>query len=705
MPTTIKLKNSVTTTAAPSSLVQGEVASNITDRKLWVGDASSTPVQILGAGAPVAGTTGTFTGNTTVAGTFSANGGATLGDASGDALTINSSAVSIPNGLNFDSNTLVIDAAGNRVLVGLSSAPASNNNIMFAGGLGGGPNILLYSNPTASQAATSGISVNTYGTGKFAGYSLSSNGNGVYANSGGAAQTYVASRASNILFGSLDNNPFENTSTTFTEQMRITSAGNVGIGITSTSGYKFKVSTSSTQGISVVTTNSTKGTPSLDMVDGSVDMVITPSAVDSVSYVGNYSNHPLVFNTNNTESMRITSAGNLGIGTQSPALGLVVEKDNGSGYVAGFRNASGSPILTIQNTGGVSQIQGLNSALSAVANIAMQLSGGNVGIGTASPAYRLQINASGGNGISLIGDTNNEASVLFGDSGSAAIGRLVYDNSTDSMRLWTNASERMRIDADGSIGIGTTTPNINTSGTVLHINNSTASRAAIIHMTNAESGSAAADGLICGKWSDGTNYFYDYDNNPIIFGTNNTIRMTILAGGNVQTQGQIDVGRGNNTTSALNAISIIRFAGGGSQYGMQFIPTANDTVAIYFSNAAGFGVGSISTTSTNTSYVTSSDYRLKENIAPMIGALDKVAALKPVTYTWKADGSNGEGFIAHELAEVCPDAVNGEKDALNEDGSIKAQGIDTSFLVATLTAAIQELNAKVTALEAQLENK
>jgi hypothetical protein len=104
-------------------------------------------------------------------------------------------------------------------------------------------------------------------------------------------------------------------------------------------------------------------------------------------------------------------------------------------------------------------------------------------------------------------------------------------------------------------------------------------------------------------------------------------------------------------------------------------------------------VGVITTSGSATSYATSSDYRLKENVQTMTGALEKVSALNPVTYKWKSDGSNGEGFIAHELAEVCPDAVTGEKDAVNDDGSIKPQSIDTSFLVATLTAAIQELKA------------
>lgn len=118
--------------------------------------------------------------------------------------------------------------------------------------------------------------------------------------------------------------------------------------------------------------------------------------------------------------------------------------------------------------------------------------------------------------------------------------------------------------------------------------------------------------------------------------------------------------------------------------------------------------GTITTNGTNTTYGTSSDYRLKENIAPMTGAIAKVAALKPVTYTWKSTGEADQGFIAHELQEVCPSAVTGEKDAVNEDGSIKPQGIDTSFLVATLTAAIQEqqaiiesLTARVVALEGQ----
>ena len=107
--------------------------------------------------------------------------------------------------------------------------------------------------------------------------------------------------------------------------------------------------------------------------------------------------------------------------------------------------------------------------------------------------------------------------------------------------------------------------------------------------------------------------------------------------------------------------------------------------------------GSISVNGNITTYGSISDYRLKENVQPMTGALEKVQALNPVTFTFKNGGQVSQGFIAHELQAVIPDAVTGEKDAVKEDGSPNYQGVDTSFLIATLTAAIKELNATVVA--------
>ena len=120
-----------------------------------------------------------------------------------------------------------------------------------------------------------------------------------------------------------------------------------------------------------------------------------------------------------------------------------------------------------------------------------------------------------------------------------------------------------------------------------------------------------------------------------------------------------------------------------------------------YRNSASTVAGTISHSgSTTVAYNTSSDYRLKEKVKPMAGALEKVLLLKPVTYTWIEDKTPGEGFIAHELQEISPNCVTGEKDGLDKDGSPIYQGVDVSFLVATLTSAIQELAAKVAKLEA-----
>jgi hypothetical protein len=110
---------------------------------------------------------------------------------------------------------------------------------------------------------------------------------------------------------------------------------------------------------------------------------------------------------------------------------------------------------------------------------------------------------------------------------------------------------------------------------------------------------------------------------------------------------------------------------------------------------------SITTTGTTVTYGTSSDYRLKTNVTPLTDSTAKVKALKPCSYNWVSQPTlQGEGFLAHELAAVVPQAVVGEKDALWPDGSMKAQQVDLSYVVPLLTAALQEALARIEALEA-----
>jgi hypothetical protein len=166
-------------------------------------------------------------------------------------------------------------------------------------------------------------------------------------------------------------------------------------------------------------------------------------------------------------------------------------------------------------------------------------------------------------------------------------------------------------------------------------------------------------------------------------------KMRILSGGEVNI----------NTTGNTNARLVVN---GATKDAIRTIRSGtSSSTQISFANLNGV-VGTISTSGSSTTYATSSDYRLKENIVPMAGALDVIQQLRPVTYTWKADGSPGQGFIAHELQAVVPECVTGEKDAVDDEGNPVYQGMDTSFLVATLTKAIQELKAELDEAKARI---
>jgi hypothetical protein len=242
-------------------------------------------------------------------------------------------------------------------------------------------------------------------------------------------------------------------------------------------------------------------------------------------------------------------------------------------------------------------------------------------------------------------------------------------NTGGVARFLTGGTERMRIDSSGNLLVGLTTAVSGWSKSIQVQDSSSAAVCTSITGANARN-------WFTGTNSDGLWSAYD--------ATAGAYRMRISTGGNV----------GINTDPSGNARLVIGYDGN-AQPGIRSYDTysgvgTNNAWSIY-RNAS--QVGTVTTTLSATAYNTSSDYRLKEFIAPMTGALDKVALLKPVTYKWKVDGSDGQGFIAHELAEVVPDCVSGEKDAVDTDGKPEYQGIDVSFLVATLTAAIQELKA------------
>jgi hypothetical protein len=165
---------------------------------------------------------------------------------------------------------------------------------------------------------------------------------------------------------------------------------------------------------------------------------------------------------------------------------------------------------------------------------------------------------------------------------------------------------------------------------------------------------------------------------------------------------------GGTTAEATGTITT--YANGSAPYVVNNIDAQSSGFTFNIFKRLASQVGSISYNGSGVSFNTTSDYRLKENIRPATNALDRVAKLKPCLFNWKESGAEELGFIAHEFQEEFPNAVAGEKDAVetytDEDGNEATrpvyQGIDVSFLVATLTAAIQEQQVLITQLQADV---
>jgi len=282
-----------------------------------------------------------------------------------------------------------------------------------------------------------------------------------------------------------------------------------------------------------------------------------------------------------------------------------------------------------------------------------------------------------------IGGTTAAAGTFTTLSGTTSVTTPIV-KSASSLTLQSNGTTTaVTVDTSQNVGIGTTSPSTKLTtyqaGDGLHVK---ATNNTFYSALGVSAGASAG-------------YFDVASATNMLFTRGGTESMRIDSSGNLlvgNTTGGYGPLRGVNILNQDVGAIIIGHTSG----------TSSGNGYINF-NYNGSAIGSISQNGTTAvSYNTSSDYRLKENITPLTGALAKVAALKPCTYTWKsAPDEVGEGFIAHELAEVCPQAVHGTKDAVDADGNPVYQGIDTSFLVATLTAAIQELTARVDALEAK----
>jgi len=341
---------------------------------------------------------------------------------------------------------------------------------------------------------------------------------------------------------------------------------------------------------------------------------------------------------------------------------------------------------------------------------------GVVGIGTASgtqPSYfnsflNVQNNAatSSNASVTITAGSAAFAGLHFGDSDNGRIGQIAYNNSDNSLLLTANNSERMRIDSSGSVGIGTSSPgDYLDEGDNLVIADSGHTGITLASGTSSEGGIFFADG------TSGSDRFrgmirYNHSSNYMEFRTDAGERMRIDSSGNLM------VGRTATSVSTADASSFV----GATGFFMSVRDGTSTTSHFQFRNNADSGgvsslVGSISSSSSTTSFNTSSDYRLKENVTYSWDATTRLKQLKPARFNFISDSSNTllDGFLAHEVSSVVPQAVTGDKDGtytaqdeldgLGTQGDPNYQMIDHAKLVPLLVKTIQELEARIAALE------
>jgi hypothetical protein len=285
----------------------------------------------------------------------------------------------------------------------------------------------------------------------------------------------------------------------------------------------------------------------------------------------------------------------------------------------------------------------------------------------------------------------------FNPTGSSVTGNGMYLPAANSLGLSTNGTNAVYIDSSQNVGIGTASPSYKLNVTATNTNGDTGA----IFLT-----SPSTDGTqfrLNNTGSGGHSYtFYSTGsgNGPgagalgLYDQTDGAYRMVITSGGFLCI--------GGATATTYNETLRIKTAG---QQGIHIndSSSASSINYQYFTKGSGpTNVGAIYYNGSVMAYQTTSDYRLKENVAPIANALNKINLLKPVAYTWKDNQQSGEGFLAHELQEHFPDAVSGTKDEVDENGNPKYQGMDSSVIIATMVKAIQEQQVLITAQSATI---
>ena len=332
------------------------------------------------------------------------------------------------------------------------------------------------------------------------------------------------------------------------------------------------------------------------------------------------------------------------------------------------------------------------------------------------------IDDNGSSGITYLGSTTANQQIRFDDSGGNR-GVISYNHDGDTMGFGTAGADRAIITSTGILGLGAGNASADL-GVGLHIKTADSSADVngdadeLVIEGNGETGMSILSSTSTSGWinfgDSGDNDIgkiqYNHDNNGMFFFTNTAQQMCILSDG--------DVGIGEANPAGKLEVK------GDADTDIARFRTGTDGRQIKMMNTSDTQVGGIAINASDTQYVTTSDYRLKENETSITDGITRLKTLKPYRFNFKADADKTvDGFFAHEVSSIVPEAITGEKDAMHpevlytaddelpegkeigdvkEETKINAQGIDQSKLVPLLVASLQEAITKIETLETKV---
>ena len=550
--------------------------------------------------------------------------------------------LTVTGDLTVDSTTLVVDASNNRVGIGCTPAQTLHVN-------SGTSNVVARFESSDSIAAAS---------------FKDNNGEAEIGNIGNDIGFFPAGA----------------------EKARLTSTG---LGINSNSPSTALEVKNASAGATVATfegTYSSSGDVKLASFErngGAVAAAVTYADAATAMEFGTTTSHSLILTTGDTERMRITAAGGLQFQNQDFSnIGTIYANQ----YLA---NGDADTGIVMQGSNVMSLHTGNSERLRIDAS-------GDVLIGQTSQtgytfAQKLVVGDGDANdGITIQSGSTHQGNLAFNHSdGTTAHGRISYQHSSNYMSFFTNNTERMRIDNNGAMQIGGTTNAgfVDFDGTKLQLNTQRNPNTGGFVNTSRSHASIELNGADGGSL--------------IVFRTVGSNNAAASERARYTSDGSWFIGTTSEPTGSTGGSGFFHDSAGRKNLALATTATSSADVA-NFRNPNGT-VGRILLSGSSCSFQNLSDYRLKENVDYEFNALDRVAQLKPARFNFIADeDTTVDGFLAHEVSGIVPEAVTGLKDAIDDDGNPEYQYLDVAKLVPLLTKAIQEQQEQIDALKSEI---